>query len=73
MFRFEVALYFHYKYQMLQQQCREYVIIRTLMSDGFSKTYWYSQLALFRSPRNSLKYFEISVPRHIRFAELRKK
>ena len=25
-----------------------------------------------RSPRDSLEYFEISIPRHIRFAELRK-
>ena len=33
----------------------------------------YSQLSLSRIPRDSLKYFEISVPRHIRFAELRKK
>ena len=33
----------------------------------------YSRLLLFRSQRNSLKYFEISVLRHIRFAELRKK
>ena len=33
----------------------------------------YSRLSLSRSPRDFLKYFEISVPRHIRFAELRKK
>ena len=33
----------------------------------------YSRLSLSRSLRDSLKYFEISVPRHIRFAELRKK
>ena len=33
----------------------------------------YSWLSLSRIPRDSLKYFEISVPRHIRFAELRKK
>ena len=33
----------------------------------------YSRLSLFRIPRDSLKYFEISVVRHIRFAELRKK
>ena len=32
----------------------------------------YSQLSLSRIPRDSLKYFEISVPRHIRFAKLRK-
>ena len=35
--------------------------------------YVYSQLSLSRIPRDSLKYFEISVVRHIRFAELRKK
>ena len=33
----------------------------------------YSRLSLSRIPRDSLKYFEISVPRHIRFEELRKK
>ena len=32
----------------------------------------YSRLSLSRSPRDSLKYFMISVPLHIRFAELRK-
>ena len=33
----------------------------------------YSRLSLSRSPRDFVKYFEIAVPRHIRFAELRKK
>ena len=33
----------------------------------------YSRLSLSRIPKDSIKYFEISVPRHIRFAELRKK
>ena len=33
----------------------------------------YSRLSLSRIPRDSLKYFEISVVRHIRFAELRNK
>ena len=32
----------------------------------------YSRLSLSRSPRDCMKQFEISVPRHIRFAELRK-
>ena len=32
----------------------------------------YSRLSLSRSPRDSLIHFEISVPRHIRFAELKK-
>ena len=32
----------------------------------------YSQLSLSWSPRDSLKYFEISVPWHVRFAELKK-
>ena len=32
----------------------------------------YSRLSLSQSPRDSLKHFKISVPRHIRFAELRK-
>ena len=34
---------------------------------------YYSRLSLSRIPRDSLKYFEISVVQHIRFAELRKK
>ena len=33
----------------------------------------YSRLPLSRTPRDSMKHFEISVLRHIRFAELRKK
>ena len=40
---------------------------------GKLKPFRYSRLSLFRIPRDSLKYFEIFVPRHIRFAELRKK
>ena len=34
--------------------------------------YTYSRLSLSRSPSVSLKYFEIPIPRHIRFPELRK-
>ena len=41
------------------------------MSGQFSIIY--SRLSLSRILRDSLKYFEISVPRHIRFAEFRKK
>ena len=33
----------------------------------------YSRLSLSRNRRDSMKYFEISLPRHIRFADLRKK
>ena len=33
----------------------------------------YSRLSLSRIPRDSMKHFEISVVRHIRFTELRKK
>ena len=33
----------------------------------------YSRLSLSRTPRDSMKHFEISVVRHIRFTELRKK
>ena len=40
---------------------------------GYKKYQKYSRLSLSRIPRDSLKYFEISVVRHIRFAELRKK
>ena len=32
----------------------------------------YSRLSLSRTPRDSIKHFEISVLRHIRFAEMRK-
>ena len=32
----------------------------------------YSRLSLSPNPRDSMKHFEISVLRHIRFAELRK-
>ena len=34
---------------------------------------YYSQLSLSRTPRDSLKYIEIPILRHIRFPELRKK
>ena len=37
----------------------------------FLYTLEYSRVLLSRSPRGSLKYFEITAPRHI-FAELRK-
>ena len=33
----------------------------------------YSRLSLSQIPRDSIKYFAISEPRHIRYAELRKK
>ena len=35
-------------------------------------TYKYSRLSLSRIPRDSLKHFEIYVPRHIRFERVRK-
>ena len=37
-----------------------------------SKFIEYSRLSLSRTPRDSLKYFEISVPRHIRVEKVRK-
>ena len=40
---------------------------------GYMYIHLYSRLSLSRIPRDSLKYFEISVVRHIRFAGLRKK
>ena len=42
-------------------------------ADSGDSTRIYSRLSLSRTPRDSLNYFEISVVRHIRFAELRKK
>ena len=38
----------------------------------YQLTFLYSRLSLSRTPRDSMKHFEISVLRHIRFAELRK-
>ena len=52
------------------------MIVSHLVTDTFLFLQYaaiYSRLSLSRIPRDSLKYFEISVPRHIRFAELRKK
>ena len=47
-------------------------VTRYLLKRPYNTTLIYSRLSLSRIPRDSLKYFEISVPRHIRFAELRK-
>ena len=42
-------------------------------SKSIASQIWnYSRLSLSQIPRDSLRYFEISVSRHIRFAELRK-
>ena len=38
----------------------------------FNTNIKYSQLSLSRIPRDSLKHFEISVPRHIRVERVRK-
>ena len=43
---------------------------QNLCSDKDKKKY--SQLSLSRIPRDSLKHFEISVPRHIRVERVRK-
>ena len=43
------------------------------LRDSVNKYTKYSLLSLSRIPRDFIKYFEISVPRHISFAELRKK
>ena len=49
------------------------MIGRAVLSDwDISLESLYSRLSLSRSPRDSLKYFEIHVPRHIRFAQFRK-
>ena len=51
-----------------------YRVVHIRINNIFQHDKWkYSRLSLSRSPRDSLKYVEISVPRHIRFAELRKK
>ena len=50
----------------------DYLLFSFLKSVLETQFLMYSRLLLFRIPRDSLKYFEISVARHIRFAELRK-
>ena len=50
-----------------------YMPYYSFVNISFSVLSTYSRLSLSRIPRDSLKYFEISVVRHIRFAELRKK
>ena len=53
--------------------CKHDMVSRTLISQStLSYQLIYSQLSLSRSRRDPLKHFEISVVRHIRFAELRK-
>ena len=61
--------------ELIILNCTDYIAEIELWPDIIS---WrgsdtYSRLSLSRIPRDSLKYFEISVVRHIRFAELRKK
>ena len=47
-------------------------LLRYIGSNNSGKCDIYSRLSLSRIPRDSLKYFLISIPRHIRFAELGK-
>ena len=59
---------------VIDAHCVPHKRMRIGVSVLFSElSFQYSRLSLSRSPRDSLKYFEISVPRHIRFAELKKK
>ena len=55
-----------------REKFHQFVVCRICQESG-KANYTYSQLSLSRIPRDSLKYFEISVLRHTRFAELRKK
>ena len=50
-------------------------MLEGMFSDVVAQIYLvaYSQLLLSPIPRDTLKYFAVSVPQHIRFAELRKK
>ena len=50
----------------------EYWWIFTKLVVDYALILQYSRLSLSRIPRDCLKYFEISVLWHIRFAELRK-
>ena len=49
-----------------------YEVLAILSAIGLSLRFIYSRLSLSRSQRDPLKYFELSVLRHIRCAELRK-
>ena len=56
--------------ERIRSQCEQY-------AEEFSRFFLvvrnnYSRLSLSRIPRDSLKHFEISVPRNIRAAEVRK-
>ena len=60
-------------------ECLIYSHLGTFYTSIYLEIFWldqiciYSRLSLSRIPRDSLKYFVLSVPRHIRLAELRKK
>ena len=60
-------------YLILAQNTHDLLKTSQIKSSYFSYATLYSRLSLSRTPRDSLIYFEISVVRHIRFAELRKK
>ena len=47
-------------------------MVVTLWKFSFREVHLYSRLSLSRIPRDSLKHFEISVPRNIRVAKMRK-
>ena len=59
------------KTTMQQQQQHQFMRLRILFA-YLTRDVLYSRLSLSRSRRDPLKHFEISVLRHIRFAELRK-
>ena len=72
------AIYLIYLYVYESRQNKTKGICNPSQSNTSCKaeiqcTTMYSRLSLSWIPRDSLKYFEISVPRHIRFAELGKK
>ena len=54
-------------------QIPPFLPVRNKQTNRAIKHINYSRLWLSRNSRDSLKQFEISVPRHIRFAELKQK
>ena len=62
---------------LLIESCRVFIIcfnmvVHRLSGGPICGQNIYSRLSLCRIPKDCLKHFEIFVPRHVRFAELRK-
>ena len=75
--QFNVVCPLGYMFVMCQKinitHLTQIVVILTYLSGRAQAHSLYNRLSLSRIPRECLKYFDISVPRHISTAELRKK